>query len=246
MTTLFLALAPVAAIATFLYLKDRFEREPLKHLVISFFLGVLCVLPAIILSVTFEVIQNALFPVGNFKNLVSVAVYAFIVVAFAEEFAKYLVLQFYAFRQKEFDEPYDGIIYGAFISLGFAAVENILYVAEGGISVALLRMFSAVPAHASFGIIMGYYFGLAWQHKNKAFQYKMKGLLAAVFLHGLYDFFLMQQLYPVFWFFSFVGLAISIWICFKAIRAHNNRSPFNPNAINQRPDYEKTEEGYRK
>src|SRR5690606_630701 len=102
--------------------------------------------------------------------------------------------------------------------------------------------FSAVPAHASFGIIMGYYFGLAWQHKNKAFQYKIKGLLAAVFLHGLYDFFLMQQLYSVFWFFSFIGLAISIWICFKAIKVHRDRSPFHPNAINQQPDYEKAEE----
>ncbi|HLU51950.1 MAG TPA: hypothetical protein VKZ42_07275, partial [Flavobacteriaceae bacterium] len=64
---------------------------------------------------------------------------------------------------------------------------------------------------------------------NKAFSYKMKGLLAAIILHGIYDFFLMQQLYPAFWFMSFVGLAISIWICLKAIKRHHARSPFNPN-----------------
>lgn len=229
MTLLFLALAPVVAIATFIYLRDKYEREPLKHLVISFLLGVLCAIPAVLMSISLEATQSMLYPVGDFKNLIRVAVFAFIVVAFAEEFAKYLVLQFYAFRQKEFDEPYDGIIYGAFISLGFAAIENILYVVEGGVSVALLRMFTAVPAHASFGIIMGYYFGMAWQHKNKAFSYKMKGLLAAIILHGIYDFFLMQQLYPAFWFMSFVGLAISIWICLKAIKRHHARSPFNPN-----------------
>src|SRR5690606_32179849 len=132
-------------------------------------------------------------------------------------------------RQKEFDEPYDGIIYGAFISLGFAAIENILYVVEVGVSVALLRMFTAVPAHASFGIIMGYYFGMAWQHKNKAFSYKMKGLLSAIILRGFYYFFLMQQLYPEFWFMCFLGLAISIWLCLKAIKWPHARSPFNPN-----------------
>lgn len=227
-----IALAPVVMIATFIYLKDKYEKEPLKHLVISFVLGILSAIPAVIISISLENTQNLLYPVGDFKNLFRVAVFAFIVVAFAEEVAKYLVLEFYAFRQKEFDEPYDGILYGTFISLGFAAIENVLYVMEGGIEVALLRMFSAVPAHASFGIIMGYYFGLAWQHKDKSISYKAKGLLAAILLHGLYDFFLMQQLYPAFWIMSFVGLSISIWLCFKAIKSHNHRSPFRPKPLN--------------
>ena len=227
-----LALAPVVMIATFIYLKDKYEKEPLKHLVISFVLGILSAIPAVIISISLENTQNLLYPVGDFKNLFRVAVFAFIVVSFAEEVAKYLVLEFYAFRQKEFDEPYDGILYGTFISLGFAAIENVLYVMEGGIEVALLRMFSAVPAHASVGIIMGYYFGLAWQHKDKSISYKAKGLLAAIILNVLYDFFLMQQLYPAFWIMSFVGLAISIWLCFKAIKSHNHRSPFRPKPLN--------------
>src|SRR5690606_35581993 len=162
------------------WLRDKYDREPLKHMFISFMLGVLCAVPAVILSIGL----GKLFPV-DYSSLISVAVFAFITVAFAEEFAKFLVLRFYAYKQKEFNEPFDGIVYGAVISLGFAGIENILYVADGGLQVGIIRMFTAVPAHASFGIIMGYYFGLAWQHKDRAFEYKLKGLLAAVFLHGL-------------------------------------------------------------
>ncbi|PKP25122.1 MAG: PrsW family intramembrane metalloprotease [Bacteroidetes bacterium HGW-Bacteroidetes-2] len=216
-----IALAPGAAIGLFIWLRDQYDREPLKHMVLSFILGVLCAIPAVILST----ILGKFIPV-DFGNIVSVAVYALIVVAFAEEFAKFLVLRFYAFRQKEFNEPFDGIVYGAIISLGFAGIENILYIADGGLQIGLLRMFTAVPAHASFGIIMGYYFGMAWQHKERAKEYKLKGLLAAIVLHGLYNFFLMQQSYPAFWFMSFVGLAISIRLCFKAMKAHSERSPF--------------------
>lgn len=218
-----IALAPGAAIGLFIWLRDKFDREPLKHMFISFMLGVLCAVPAVILSI----ILGKFFPV-DYQNIISVAVYALVVVAFAEEFSKYLILRYYAYRQKEFNEPFDGIVYGAIIGLGFAGIENILYVADGGLQVGILRMFTAVPAHASFGIIMGYYFGMAWQYKHRAREFKFKGLLAAIVLHGLYNFFLMQQSYPAFWFMSFVGLAISIRLCFKAIKAHQNRSPFKP------------------
>jgi RsiW-degrading membrane proteinase PrsW (M82 family) len=216
-----LALAPGAAIGLFIWLRDKYDREPLKHMFISFMLGVLCAIPAVILSI----VLGMFIPV-DYQNIFSVAIYALIVVAFAEEFAKFLILRFYAYRQKEFNEPFDGIVYGAIISLGFAGIENILYVMDGGMQVGIMRMFTAVPAHASFGIIMGYYFGLAWKHKDKARAYKLKGLLAAIFLHGLYNFFLMQESYPAFWFLSFVGLAISIRLCFKAMKAHSERSPF--------------------
>lgn len=67
MTLLFLALAPVVAIATFIYLRDKYEREPLKHLVISFLLGVLCAIPAVLMSISLEATQSMLYPVGDFK-----------------------------------------------------------------------------------------------------------------------------------------------------------------------------------
>jgi protease PrsW len=221
MELLFLALAPVVAIGSFVWLKDKYEREPLKHVIISFLLGVLSAIPAVLLSHSLD----SIFPV-DFGDIGSVAIHAFIVVALAEEFAKFLVLKYYAFRLPEFNEPYDGIVYGVMISLGFAAIENIFYVMDGGMNVALLRMFTAVPAHASFGIIMGYYFGLAWQNKEFQKQYMFRGLFSAVMLHGVYDFFLLQQNYPAFWIFSFIGLAISIKLSLKAMKAHNKISPF--------------------
>jgi RsiW-degrading membrane proteinase PrsW (M82 family) len=134
------------------------------------------------------------------------------------------MLRIYAFRQKEFDEPFDGIVYGVVVSLGFAAVENIFYVMDGGVSVGLLRMFTAVPAHASLGVIMGYYFGLAWQHPESAWKYKLRGLISAIALHGAYDFFLMQNNIPAFALFSFLGLFISIRLALKAIKKQRKRS----------------------
>lgn len=224
MVLLALALAPVIAIASFVYLKDKYNKEPLKHLFISFILGALSTIPAIIIETSFE----AFYPQSTL-DVVNTLIWAFIIVAGTEELCKFVMLKYYAFKQKDFDEPFDGIIYGVMVSLGFAALENILYVFEGGASVAIVRMFTAVPAHASFGVIMGYYFGLAWQDKENALQHKLRGLVAAVVLHGIYDFFLFQQNYPAFAFFSLIGLIISIRLSIKAIKAHQNNSPFKSN-----------------
>jgi protease PrsW len=224
-----LALAPIIAIMWFVYFKDKYDREPIKHILISFILGCFSVIPAIIL----EYSLGAVYP-ENTLNVLTTAIWAFIIVALSEEFSKYIMLHWYAFRQKEFDEPFDGIVYGVMVSLGFAAVENIFYVMDGGISVGLLRMLTAVPAHASFGVIMGYYFGLAWQHKDQAWKYKLRGLLSATALHGAYDFFLMQTYYPAFALISFIGLFIAIKLSFKAIKAHQNRSPFHPDILAQK------------
>lgn len=228
MVLLALALAPVVFIASWVYLKDKYDKEPLKHLIISFILGALSTIPAVF-------IEHALtdyFP-ENRLHIPTTIIHAFIIVALTEEFGKWFILKFYAFRQKEFNEPFDGIVYGVMISLGFAALENILYVYQFGLHVAILRMFTAVPAHASFGIMMGYYFGLAWQHKEQAWQYKIRGLIIATVLHGIYDFFLFQENYPAFAFFSFLGLIISIRLSRKAIKIHQLASPFHPdNKIN--------------
>lgn len=224
-----LALAPVLAILFFIYLNDKYDREPMKHLVISFLLGCLSVVPALALEYSF----GSIFP-ENPMNVMVTAIWAFGIVAGSEEISKLIMLRVYAFRQKEFNEPFDGIVYGVVVSLGFAAVENLFYVMEGGVGVGLLRMFTAVPAHASFGVIMGYYFGLAWQHPEAAWKYKLRGLLSAIALHGAYDFFLMQNNIPAFSLFSFFGLFIAIRLSLKAIKAHQDISPFHPDILAQK------------
>jgi len=214
------SLAPVIAIAFYFYTRDKYEKEPLKSIIYSFFLGCLTVIPALIL----ETLAMSYFPSDN-MNLVLTAINAFIFVAASEEIGKYFMLNYYL-KRPNFNEPYDGIFYGVMIGLGFAAVENISYVYDGGLYVGLLRMFTAVPAHAMFGAIMGYYFGLAWLDKENATSYKIRGFVVAVILHGSYDFFLFQQNYPALAFVSFLGLFLTWKLVLKAINIHNDNSPF--------------------
>lgn len=214
-----LALAPVVAIAYYFYRKDKHEKEPIKSIIIAFFLGCLSVIPAILLESYFM----SRFPEDP-HNMLITAINAFVIIAGAEEFSKFIMLRYY-FKNPNFNEPYDGIFYGVIISLGFAAVENIGYVAQGGFSVAVLRMFTAVPAHAIFGAVMGYYFGLAWQNQTEKWRYMLQGLVAAIILHGAYDFFLLQQNYGGLAFISILGVLFSGKLVQKAIAIHNENSP---------------------
>jgi RsiW-degrading membrane proteinase PrsW (M82 family) len=212
-----LAAAPGLAICIYIFWKDKFEKEPLSLLAKCFFMGALSIIPALILSLSLE----SLLPPNLFLEV-------FIGIALSEELSKYLFLRYYAFRKKSFNEPYDGITYSVMISMGFATLENILYTFEHGYEVGFMRMFTAVPAHATFAVLMGYYTGLAKFKKYKQRYYLGAGLLSATLLHGLYDYFLMQDSYPLLTLGAFVSLAIGIYLSFKAIKLHNNRSPFNP------------------
>jgi protease PrsW len=124
------------------------------------------------------------------ENILSISVKAFIIVAFTEEWCKYLMVRYYAYRQPEFDEPFDGIVYAVMVSMGFATIENIGYVMQHGLATAIIRMFLSVPAHAGFAILMGYYMGKAKFNPGSRFLTMMRGLFLAVFFHGAFDFFL--------------------------------------------------------
>jgi RsiW-degrading membrane proteinase PrsW (M82 family) len=113
------------------------------------------------------------------------------------------------------------------IGMGFAAFENLMYVAEGGISVAILRMFTAIPAHAIFGVAMGYWVGMAKFEPSRRKLYLATGLVVAVLLHGAYDFFLMQTNYPAMSLVTFIGLIPAIRWSKNAIKVHAENSPFN-------------------
>lgn len=190
MLLLALALAPGIAIMIYIYLKDRYNKEPIKNLAISFLLGVLSTIPAIIVSLALTAVLKKYLPETSvLYNLLL----AFAVVGFSEEGSKFFMLRFYAFRKKAFDEPLDGIIYSVIVSMGFATLENVLYVTEHGFATAILRMFLSVPAHAAFGVLMGYHVGLARFDPSKRVSHLWKGLLLAVFFHGSFDFFLFLQ-----------------------------------------------------
>jgi RsiW-degrading membrane proteinase PrsW (M82 family) len=180
------AVAPAAFMLHFVYVRDRYEREPLGRVLLVFFVGFLTVIPA----AWFE----SVFAGAEKTGLASLAVSAWCVIALSEETMKYLVLRFLAVPHKSFNEVYDGILYGVAASLGFATVENIAYVflaERQAMLIAIGRAVLSVPGHALWGVMMGYYVGLAKFEPHPARKRALiwAGLLTAVFWHGLYDFF---------------------------------------------------------
>lgn len=218
-----LAIAPGIAICFYIYFKDKYEKEPIRLLVISFILGVFSVLPTLFLSkigtyfFSFEPTNANLF-----FSLISCVMG----IGLVEEFSKFIFVRYYAYKKDDFNEPFDGIVYCVMVSMGFATIENILYVAASDASTGWLRMFTAVPMHAVFGIVMGYYLGI-----HKSFGVKtasLQGLLIASLLHGVYDFVLMYpRIHAVFQLIGFLAcLFFGFRFARRAIGLHQESSPF--------------------
>ena len=222
MTLLLLASAPVFTIIIFIYLKDKYEKEPKKLLLKSFLFGAVL---SIITTTFISIAANRIFPMTDYYSIAQQFIKAFFVVALVEEFSKYIIVRYYCQRKKAFNEPFDGIVYAVMVSMGFAFTENLLYVFDGGISTAITRAFTAVPAHATFGIIMGYFMGLA-KFSNSKWKFNLAGLLFATIFHGTYDFFLFLDFIPGIWVGAFISLAIGIILSKKAIKRHQENSHF--------------------
>ncbi|MFN8285250.1 MAG: PrsW family glutamic-type intramembrane protease [Chitinophagales bacterium] len=210
-----LAFAPSVYLMLIIYGKDKYEREPKRILFVAFLLGCISIIPAGIIELLLKKpLDFEFLGLGNF------AISAFFGVALIEEVCKFLMLRLHAYRLKDFNEPFDGIVYSVFVSLGFATVENVLYVltSDGqGLSVAILRMFTAVPAHYAFGVIMGYYVGKAKFDPSKKAQYLFMALFYAAFMHGAYDFFILQNLYPALGIFTIGVLLMGLRISKRSI-----------------------------
>lgn len=220
MTTLLLiSIAPVLMILLYIYYRDKHEKEPLKMLILSVLFGALAVIPILILEIILSI------PAAWMAGYMKAGWEAFVVAAFSEELFKFLVIMIFIWRSKHFNEPFDGIVYAVYVSLGFALVENILYVIEGGATVALLRAITAVPAHAIFGIGMGYYLGLAKYQPAKRSRYISMALLFPILLHGVYDFILMSEMpFYIILFFAFViGLYIFAFRHLKKMSVYSGK-----------------------
>ncbi len=183
-----LAFAPSIYLAIVIYGKDKYDREPKMILLKAFLLGGLSIIPAGSIELLLE---NVL----HFENagIWNVVLKAFVIAGLTEELCKFVMLRFHAYRLPEFNEPFDGIVYAVFVGLGFATAENVMYVLDGGWGVGVLRMFTAVPAHYAFAVIMGYYVGKAKFEPEKRMLNMTRGVFYATFIHGAYDFFLMQK-----------------------------------------------------
>lgn len=215
MLLLALAIAPGLAICLYIVLRDRHNIEPVRYLLGSFLLGMVAIVPAYFIE------TNAGIYIRH--NVVSTILSSFIAIALVEELLKFFIVRYYCFTRPSFDEPLDGIVYSVFVSMGFATLENIAYVYQHGYSVVFARMFTSVPAHASFAAIMGYYIGKAKfdkQNRNKLFR---KGILMAILFHGSYDSFiflsddkwLKQYVSEVL---IFTGAVVSLYTAFRLSR----------------------------
>lgn len=178
---LVVAIAPAVVLLSYLYMRDRYEKEPLGLIAKAFVFGCLSVIPVI-------VVELQLTQFNPFSGLMSTAYDAFVVAGLTEEAFKLLAVYLAIYRSPHFNEPYDGVIYAASASLGFATIENISYVLNHGLGTGINRAILAVPGHALWGIAMGFYMGSAkFAPAHKRPRLWMLAFAIPVILHGSYD-----------------------------------------------------------
>ncbi len=195
---IFLAILPVILIAKYVYDKDK-NKEPMRVLSKLLVGGVAACFLTLAISYTLSFIFPTSFTLNISANdsFFKVLLQCFIYIALIEEGSKLIMTYSLSYKEKAFDEIYDIIIYAVFVSLGFAAFENILYVlGQAGtgpaITTGILRGLLAVPGHAIYGMYMGYYLSLAKLANiegNKTEEKKniIKSLIIPTILHGTYD-----------------------------------------------------------
>lgn len=181
------ALLPIIVLGYYIYHKDKKSPEPTGQLVKAFLFGILSVPVSLCISIPLGII--GLYPVEATSILGSIST-AFFGAAIPEEIAKFFMLWLLLRKNRYFDEKMDGIIYAVCVSLGFAALENIMYLfsnAETYLSIGIARAIFAVPGHFCFGILMGYYYSLAKFYPKTPKKNKTLILIAPILVHGVYD-----------------------------------------------------------
>lgn len=232
-TVILTALLPAAILVFFIWFKDKNSPEPVKELLKAFFLGILSIPLSLAMSIPFAKI--------GLYNDDSVTVFgrlceSFFGAAIPEEVAKFVILWLILRRNKYFDEKMDGIVYSVCVSLGFAAVENILYLfshVETYLSLGVMRGIFAVPGHFCDAVLMGYYYSLARFYPKCSTRNKVLVLLAPITVHGLYDaILLVMDLTPaISGLLSIVFLVFCFWMwkqASRSIRNHLKRDGYCP------------------
>ncbi len=183
------AIVPAVILMNYVYKQDKRDKEPIGLLGMCLLMGVFAALLSIA-GEGFGMYALNLSQIDQTTPLYIMAL-AFGVVAVVEEGAKLLFLYLKTWKNPNFDYKFDGIIYAVFVSLGFAAFENIKYVFSYGLSVALPRAVLAIPGHMTFAVVMGVFYGRAKYLENHGqpgkWLYIFLGWFFAVLLHGFYD-----------------------------------------------------------
>ena len=219
---LFLALIPGILIIIFIFRKDKVESEPLSLIIKLLILGAVSCVPAVFA----ETAMGGLMPASFTEGSVNYAVYnAFMVAALCEEVCKFLLLWLGSWRNSNYNYRFDGIVYGVCVAVGFALLENVMYVMEGGLYTALMRGVLAVPLHAFCGVYMGIHYGAAKRYSiegqhSKAWGSIFLALFAPFLIHGIYDALAFMGEYGT----TFMLLAFVLLMYITSIKAVNKYS----------------------
>lgn len=187
---LILAILPISFFIGWVYLKDKYEKEPPIKLIEYFLLGILVSILSIFLELYFS-------KLNIFSGIVEYLYIAFFVTALTEEGLKSMVFIPIVLKDKNFNEKLDGIIYSIFLSLGFATIENIIYLMKERLDLSLglgiSRGLISIPSHIMFAITMGYYISKYKFAKEdcKNNKYLIYAIVIPILLHGVFDFILM-------------------------------------------------------
>jgi RsiW-degrading membrane proteinase PrsW (M82 family) len=187
LTLLIFSILPTVLILLYIYSRKKYEQEPKSMLFKAFTLGIL----SAIIIIIGALLTNISIKAGG--TVLDAFIDAFFWAAIPEEVVKFIMLYLLIWNNKHFEERFDGVIYSVFVSMGFATLENILYVSQSGLDVAILRAITAVPAHALFGIAMGYYFSYAKFMLDRKKKYIFMSISIPIVLHGIYDFLLLWR-----------------------------------------------------
>lgn len=207
------AVIPAIALLVMVYRADRVDKENPMLLARLVLMGVFATSIAKLLERVGVFVLDGIFrdetPLYN-------ALLYFGVVAFAEEGAKYALLKRATWGRGDFNCRFDGVVYAAFVSLGFALWENIGYVMLHGLGTALLRAVTAVPGHACFGVFMGCWYAQAYAlarvgDEERSKRYRVLAVLLPALLHGAYDYLAVAMAYQSGWYFlGFVAVLFII------------------------------------
>ncbi|MBO7132704.1 MAG: PrsW family intramembrane metalloprotease [Bacteroidales bacterium] len=222
------AIVPAIVLIVYIMIRDKYEREPIGRVVLLFFAGMLAVPNDLILV---DIFGFGYLPLLFDNEVAEQIATAFFSAAIPEECSKFIILFLLTWWSTNFNERMDGIVYSVCVSMGFAAVENVLYVREDP-SCALGRALFAVPGHFLFAVLMGYFFSLAKFTVKHKFRNWAMTFIAPILAHGIYDSILMvsdviSSSWSVLFTIVFYVFIFLLWrICLKRISQHVEASPF--------------------
>ncbi len=219
---LLVAVIPGVVLLLYVYYRDKYEKESPLLVWKVFIFGIFS---AFVAGEIERLIYAYLHGIENSLIVLFALLFSFVAIAPAEEGVKFLVTYYIAFGNEAFNEPMDGIVYATSASLGFATLENILYVLNSGVETGIFRAFTSVPTHAFLGIIMGSYMGKAkFADKLQKNKFLWLSIFVPLLLHGIFDFVLLSKtilailIYPI--------MTYAMLVSLQNINVSLGQSPF--------------------